>query len=160
MQRCDELGAISDEPGCITRTFHSPAMQRANKLVGHWMRSAEMTVHEDAAFNLLGRWKSPRRGAKTFLLGSHLDTVRNAGRFDGPLGVLLPIVALSELRRRGIVLPFAVEILGFSEEEGVRYGVPFIGRRIPQRLQVPQHRTQQAETTRLLCEIRMIGRSV
>ena len=78
MQRCDALGKISEEPGKLTRTFASPAMRRTNQLVGAWMREAGLQVRVDAAFNLLGRWESKKRGAKTFLLGSHLDTVRNA----------------------------------------------------------------------------------
>lgn len=129
MRRCDELGAISDEPGCITRTFHSPAMQRANKTVARWMRAANMSVHEDAAFNLIGRWESPKRGAKTFLLGSHLDTVRNAGKYDGPLGVLLAIACVQNLREQKVTLPFVLEIVGFSDEEGVRYQTTYLGSR-------------------------------
>lgn len=129
MQRCDELGAISDEPGCITRTFHSPAMQRANKLVARWMRDAGMVVREDGAFNLLGRWESAHRGAKTFLLGSHLDTVRNAGKYDGPLGVLLAIACVENLREQGVTFPFHLEIVGFSDEEGVRYQTTYLGSR-------------------------------
>ena len=129
MRRCDELGAISDEPGCITRTFHSPAMQRANKLVASWMRDAGLSVREDAAFNLLGRWESSRRGAKTFLLGSHLDTVHNAGKYDGPLGVLLAIACVENLQTSGITLPFHLEIVGFSDEEGVRYQTTYLGSR-------------------------------
>jgi allantoate deiminase len=93
MRQCDELGAISDEAGRLTRTFASPAMRRANRLVGSWMRAAGLHVREDAAFNLLGRWNSTQPGAKTFLLGSHLDTVRDAGKYDGPLGVLAAIAA-------------------------------------------------------------------
>lgn len=129
MRRCDELGAISDERGCLTRTFHSPAMQRANKLVARWMRAAGMAVNEDAAFNLIGRLESPRRGAKTFLLGSHLDTVRNAGKYDGPLGVLLAIACVQNLREQRIALPFHLEIVGFSDEEGVRYQTTYLGSR-------------------------------
>ena len=129
MRRCDELGAISDEPGCLTRTFHSPAMQRANKLVARWMRGVGLSVREDAAFNLLGRWESPRRGVKTFLLGSHLDTVRNAGKYDGPLGVLLAIACVENLREQGVTLPFHLEIVGFSDEEGVRYQTTYLGSR-------------------------------
>ena len=101
MRRCDELGAITDEPGRLTRTFHSPAMSRANALVGSWMREAGLDVREDAAFNLLGRWPSPRRGARTLLLGSHLDTVRDAGKYDGPLGVLVALAAVEHLRASG-----------------------------------------------------------
>src|SRR6185436_11794849 len=119
MRRCDELGAISDEPGRITRTFASPAMRRANKLVGSWMREAGLQLREDAAFNLLGRWNSAQRGAKTLLLGSHLDTVRDAGKYDGPLGVLAAMAAVQQLREERATLPVDVEIAGFSDEEGV-----------------------------------------
>jgi len=129
MRRCDELGAISEEPGRLTRTFASPAMRRATKLVGSWMRDAGLAVREDAAFNLLGRWSSARRGAKTLLLGSHLDTVRDAGKYDGSLGVLIAVAAVQSLRERGAILPFNVEIVGFSDEEGVRYQTTYLGSR-------------------------------
>ncbi len=127
MQRCDALGKISEEPGRLTRTFASPAMKRANKLVGSWMREADLNVREDAAFNLLGRWPSAQRDAKTFLLGSHLDTVRDAGKYDGPLGVLTAIAAVQILRDRGAKLPFHLEVVGFSDEEGVRYQTAYLG---------------------------------
>jgi allantoate deiminase len=127
MRRCDALGKISEELGRLTRTFASSAMRRANKLAGVWMREAGMSVREDAAFNLLGRWDSTERGAKTFLLGSHLDTVRDAGKYDGPLGVLAAIAAVQLLRARGAKLPFNVEIVGFSDEEGVRYQTAYLG---------------------------------
>ena len=129
MQRCDELGAISEEPGRLTRTFASPAMRRANKLVGSWMRDAGLQVREDAAFNLLGRWNSTQPNAKTFLLGSHLDTVRDAGKYDGPLGVLTAIAAVQLLRERDVKLPFNLEVVGFSDEEGVRYQTAYLGSR-------------------------------
>jgi allantoate deiminase len=129
----DELGRVTDEPGRLTRTFLSPAMKRANALVGGWMNEAGLKVRVDSVGNLIGRRPadhSPlasRLSPKTLLLGSHLDTVRDAGRFDGPLGVLLPIVALAELKRRGTKLPFPVEVLGFSEEEGVRFASAYLG---------------------------------
>ncbi len=126
----DELGAITDEPGRLTRTFLSPAMRAANARVAEWMRGTGLAVREDTVGNLIGRLEAAPRArgrAKTLLLGSHLDTVREAGRFDGALGVLLPIVALAELQRRGVVLPFAVEVLGFSEEEGVRFASAYLG---------------------------------
>jgi len=129
MRRCDELGSITDEPGKITRTFASLAMRRANKLVGAWMRETGLQVREDAAFNLIGRWNSEKRGAKTFLLGSHLDTVRDAGKYDGPLGVLAAIAAGQLLRERNIKLPFNLEVVGFSDEEGVRYQTAYLGSR-------------------------------
>ncbi|RXK55604.1 allantoate amidohydrolase [Oleiharenicola lentus] len=125
----EELGAITDEPGRLTRTFLSPGMKRANALVGGWMKDAGLKVRVDTVGNLIGRLEPQSRNPrpKTLLLGSHLDTVRDAGRFDGPLGVLLPIVALAELKRRAVQLPFAVEVLGFSEEEGVRFASAYLG---------------------------------
>ncbi len=123
----DELAKITDEPGRLTRTFLSPAMRRANTCVNGWMRDAGLVVREDAVGNVIGRLEASRPRAKTLLLGSHLDTVRDAGRFDGALGVLLPIAALAELRRRKMALPFAVEVLGFSEEEGVRFASAYLG---------------------------------
>ncbi len=129
MRRADELGAISDEPGRLTRTFHSPAMQRANALVGGWMREAGLDVREDAAFNLIGRWPCAKPKAKTLLLGSHLDTVRDAGKYDGPLGVLTALAVVQQLKAEGIALPFHVEVIGFSDEEGVRYQTTYLGSR-------------------------------
>jgi allantoate deiminase len=102
-------------------------MRRANALVGGWMRAAGMSVREDGAGNLVGRLAPGRKGARTLLAGSHLDTVRDAGRFDGVLGVLLPIAALEVLRSRGARLPYGVEVLGFSEEEGVRFASAYLG---------------------------------
>jgi len=123
----EELGRVTDEPGRLTRTFLSPAMKRANRLVAGWMRTAGLKVRTDPVGNLVGRLAGTDPRAKTLLLGSHLDTVRDAGMLDGPLGVLLPIVALAELRSRGVQLPFAVEVIGFSEEEGVRFASAYLG---------------------------------
>jgi len=129
----NQLGKISDDEGALTRTFLSPAMRRANGCVAQWMHDAGLDVREDAVGNLIGRLEpTPRAGGqgavpRALLLGSHLDTVRNAGRFDGALGVLLPIAALHELQVRGVSLPFAVEVLGFSEEEGVRFSSAYLG---------------------------------
>jgi allantoate deiminase len=123
----DELGRVTEEPGRLTRTFLSPAMQQANARVARWMRTAGLKVREDTVGNLIGRLASSNPRAKTLLLGSHLDTVRDAGRFDGALGVLLPIVVLAELQRKKIALPFHVEALGFSEEEGVRFASAYLG---------------------------------
>ena len=129
MRRCDELGAISDEPERLTRTFHSPAMQRANALVGSWMRAAGLEVREDAAYNLIGRSPCANAKARTLLLGSHLDTVRDAGKYDGPLGVMAALAVVAQLRAEKIPLPFHVEIIGFSDEEGVRHQTTYLGSR-------------------------------
>jgi allantoate deiminase len=127
--RCRELAAISEEPGALTRPFASPAMARANALVAGWMEQAGMTTRTDAAGNLVGRIAGADLEAGTLLLGSHLDTVRDAGAFDGPLGVLVAVAAVAELRARDVTLPFAVDVYGFADEEGLRYGAAYLGSR-------------------------------
>ena len=127
MACCEALGQISEEDGKLTRTFASPAMRRANEFVGRCLRQAGFATRQDAAFNLIGRWNCRLPGAKTFLLGSHLDTVRDAGKYDGPLGVFVAIAAAQLLRQRGGQLPFHLEIVGFSDEEGVRYQTAYLG---------------------------------
>ncbi len=130
LKRLAALAAISDEPGKITRTFASSAMKRANRLVASWMRAAGMTPRVDAVGNLIGHYPGAQPGAKVFLLGSHLDTVRNAGKFDGPLGVLLAIACVEKLHRQRIRLPFALEVIGFADEEGVRYQTAYLGSKV------------------------------
>ncbi len=129
MERLDALGRISEEPDRLTRTFCSPAMRRANDLVGSWMRDAGMTVSEDALGNLVGKYAGRDDRAKTFILGSHLDTVRGAGKFDGPLGVVTAIACVQQLNEQKIRLPFGLEVIAFADEEGVRYRTTFLGSR-------------------------------
>ena len=130
MQRIEALAKISDEPGNLTRTFASPAMRRANELVGGWMRGAGMKTRTDAIGNLIGHYAGQKPGAKILLLGSHLDTVRNAGNFDGPLGVVLAVACVEELHRQKVRLPFAIEVIGFADEEGVRYQTGYLGSKV------------------------------
>jgi allantoate deiminase len=129
MERIEALARISDEAGRLTRTFCSPAMRRANGLVESWMRAAGMKVREDAIGNLIGHYPAATRHARILLLGSHLDTVRNAGKFDGPLGVVLAIACVEHLRQHRLRLPFAIEVCGFADEEGVRYQSACLGSR-------------------------------
>src|SRR3954452_11510873 len=112
MERIEALARISEEPDRLTRTFGSPAMRQANELVGSWMREAGMTVSEDAIGNLIGRYPGHDGRGKTFLLGSHLDTVRDAGKFDGPLGVLTAIACVQHLHQNKTQLPFNIEVIG------------------------------------------------
>jgi allantoate deiminase len=127
--RCRELAAVSEEDGRLTRRFATPAMARANALVGEWMEAAGLAVRIDAAGNLVGHRAGTDPGAGTLLLGSHLDTVRDAGAFDGPLGVLAAVACVERLRAEGAELPFAIDVLGFSDEEGLRYGTAYLGSR-------------------------------
>lgn len=124
--RIDALAAISDEKGMITRTFLSEAARQANRVVAEWMQKAGLRTREDAVGNLLGHSASDA-GTPTFLLGSHLDSVRNAGRFDGTLGVLLTIEAVDVLRSSQVPLPFSLAVTGFSDEEGVRFQNGYLG---------------------------------
>ena len=104
-------------------------MARANALVGRWMAEAGMAVRVDAAGNLVGHLPGSDPEAGTLLLGSHLDTVRDAGAFDGPLGVLAAIECVARLRAEDVGLPFSVDVLGFSDEEGLRFGTAYLGSR-------------------------------
>lgn len=127
LQRCRELAAITDVPGETTRTFLSPAMRRVNDLVATWMHGCGLIVRMDAVGNLRGRREATTSSAKTFVLASHLDTVPNAGAYDGVLGVVMALSVVESLR--DTPLPFAMEVIAFSEEEGVRFSFPFIGSR-------------------------------
>ena len=127
--RCRELATVSEEAGRLTRPFASAAMARANEVVGSWMEQAGMATRTDAAGNLVGHLPGAELDAGTLLLGSHLDTVRDAGAFDGALGVILAIACVERLRAREITLPFAVDVYGFADEEGLRYGTAYLGSR-------------------------------
>lgn len=125
LTRCAELAQITDEPGRITRGFLTDAMERANTLVANWMEQAGLCTELDVAGNLIGTLPSHLDNAPVLVFGSHLDTVRDAGAYDGVLGVLLALAVVEELD--GASLPFDLEIVAFADEEGLRYGVPFLG---------------------------------
>jgi allantoate deiminase len=127
LDRIEQLAVITDEPGSIHRTFLSPAMAWANVLVGGWMKEAGGEVSEDGWGNLIGHWPGGNPDAPTLLIGSHLDTVPNAGKFDGPLGVLIAVASIEALARRGVRLPFNVDVIGFSDEEGTRFHSAYLG---------------------------------
>ena len=121
MQRCDLLAILSEEPDRVTRRFATPPMHQVHELLKGWLLAAGMTMEIDAIGNLIGRYEANQPGAKTLLLGSHLDTVRDAGKYDGLLGVMVALACLERLHARGEHLPFALELLGFADEEGLRY---------------------------------------
>jgi allantoate deiminase len=129
MRRCLELGAVSEEAERLTRRYGTAAMRQVNELVAGWMRDAGMQTRRDAVGNLIGRYEGVEAGAKTLLLGSHLDTVRDACRYDGPLGVMVALGAVEQLQAYGVRLPFAVEVVGFADEEGLRYRTSYLGSR-------------------------------
>jgi allantoate deiminase len=128
LSRCQTLARFSEDPAGIRRTFLSPPMRACHQAITEWMRSLGMTAHLDAVGNLRGVYAAADGAASTrLLIGSHLDTVPDAGAYDGILGVVLAVSLIESLEGRH--LPFAIELVGFSEEEGVRFAVPFIGSR-------------------------------
>jgi allantoate deiminase len=127
MERCDALGGISEEPHRLTRRYGTPAMREVNSLVAGYMRAAGLATRRDNIGNIIGRYAGSCADGPTLLLGSHLDSVRDAGRYDGPLGVLVAIAAVSRLHARGEQLPFAIEVYGFADEEGLRFHHAYLG---------------------------------
>jgi len=125
--RCQVLARMSETPGAITRTFCSKPMREAHHALRGWMEEAGMRVSVDHAGNLRGVYPAREGGEACLLIGSHIDTVPDAGAYDGVLGVVLGIGLVAGLGGRR--LSFAIEVVAFSEEEGVRFGVPFIGSR-------------------------------
>ena len=132
--RVAELGAISEESGRLTRWFFSDAMTRVHARFAEWAESAGLSCGVDPADNLRLRWTSPgvvstaeNTPRPLLVIGSHLDTVRDAGRYDGPLGVLTGLACVEQLQARGEAPPFDVEVVGFSDEEGLRFQTAYLG---------------------------------
>jgi allantoate deiminase len=127
--RIDALAAISEDDDHLTRIFLTREHRTAADLILTWMREAGMRAHLDAIGNVCGRYEAERPGLPCLMLGSHYDTVRDAGKWDGPLGVITAIACVADLNRRGKRLPFAIEVTGFADEEGVRYASTLLGSR-------------------------------
>jgi N-carbamoyl-L-amino-acid hydrolase len=133
MEWCETIGAWSDTDNSadadfdLTCAYMTPAHRRTAAQLMDWMREAGMDAHIDAVGNVVGVYRSDAPGAKTLMTGSHYDTVRNGGKYDGRLGILLPIAIVRHLHQRGEKLPFHFEIVGFAEEEGVRFKSTFLG---------------------------------
>ena len=123
MARLGVLATFSDERPALTRLFLSPAHKAAALRVARWMAEAGMAVSTDAVGNVVGRYEAAEPGRPALILGSHIDTVRDAGRYDGALGVLAAITAVAELDAAGERLPYALEVIAFGDEEGVRFPV-------------------------------------
>ena len=127
MEWAEEIGAWSEDEGALTCTYMTDSHRRTADQIAHWMREAGMHAHIDAVGNVVGRYLSTDPQAKTLMTGSHYDTVRNGGKYDGREGILLPIAIVRHLHEKGETLPFHFEIIGFSEEEGVRFKSTFLG---------------------------------
>ena len=129
VQRIDELAAISESPGAITRICFSAEHRRAADLILGWMEAAGLAARMDEIGNVIGRYEGEVPGLPCLMLGSHFDTVRDAGKWDGPLGVLTALECVAEIARAGKRLPFALEVIGFADEEGVRFSSTLLGSR-------------------------------
>src|SRR5258705_3622004 len=127
--RINELAPISETPEHLTRIFLTKEHRAAADLILGWMRDAGMRAHLDAIGNVCGRYEGEVAGSPCLMLGSHYDTVRDAGKWDGPLGLITAISCVAELHRRGKRLPFAIEVTGFADEEGVRFASTLLGSR-------------------------------
>ena len=127
--RINELGAISEAKEHLARIFLTPEHRAAADLILGWMRDAGMRAHLDAIGNVCGRYEGTSPKLPCLMLGSHYDTVRDAGKWDGPLGLITAISCVADLNRRGKRLPFAIEVTGFADEEGVRFASTLLGSR-------------------------------
>jgi allantoate deiminase len=127
--RINQLGAISGTPEHLARIFLTPEHRTAADLILSWMREAGMTAHLDAIGNVCGRYEGERPGLPCLMLGSHYDTVRDAGKWDGPLGLITAISCVADLYKRERRLPLAIEVTGFADEEGVRFASTLLGSR-------------------------------
>ena len=127
MEWADVIGAWSDADAGLTCAYLTPAHRRTAAQIAAWMRDAGMETHIDAVGNVVGRYAARDPSAKTLVTGSHYDTVRNGGKYDGRLGILLPIALVRALHERGERLPYHLDVVGFAEEEGVRFRSTFLG---------------------------------
>ena len=129
MQWLDELAECSEDPVELTRRYLTPEHAQAAEIVMQRMREAGMSAWLDAVGNVVGRFPGGRPGARRLILGSHLDTVRNAGKYDGALGVMLPIACLKTLHERGERPDYPIDVIAFGDEEGLRFQATLIGSR-------------------------------
>jgi allantoate deiminase len=129
VERIERLASVSESRTALTRVFLTAEHRAAAELLLTWMREAGMAAHMDAIGNVVGRYEGASPKAPALLLGSHFDTVRNAGKWDGPLGVITAIACVADLNRRGKRFPFAIEVIAFADEEGVRFSSTLLGSR-------------------------------
>src|SRR3954452_24770134 len=125
LARCDVLAGCSEEPARLTRTFLRPPMRTVHERLRGWMETANLDVRVDAVGNMIGRRPGRTASARVFVVGSHIDTVPDAGKYDGVLGMLLGVAAAEALTSRRFAR--TLDVIAYSEEEGVRFRTPYIG---------------------------------
>ena len=129
-ERINELAAITEQPGMVTRTYGSAAFIQGAALVATWMHDAGLQTSTDHIGNVRGRLLCQEADAQTFIIGSHMDTVVDAGKFDGPLGIIMGLDLLENIVINKIALPFNVELIAFADEEGVRFHTTYLGSKV------------------------------
>ena len=129
LDRAESLARHSDSPDHYTRTWLTPAHRAAAVQIGEWMRKAGMEVRTDGVGNVIGRYEGIEPGARAVVTGSHFDSVRNGGKYDGVLGILIPIACVALLHRRGERRAHAIEVVAFADEEGARFQTSFLASR-------------------------------
>lgn len=127
LERIEILGAVSSDSDGLTRIFLSNEMDIASKLIQSWMNNAGLVASVDPMQNVVGSWPTEKAKSPSIHMGSHYDTVINAGKYDGPLGLLLCIAAVEILRIEGYEPKHHINVLGFCDEEGVRFSSTFLG---------------------------------
>ena len=128
MARCERLAQISEEPGKLTRRYGTPALREARDEVEGWLREAGLATRTDAVGNLFGRREGGPPGTPALMLGSHIDSVRDAGKYDGPLGVLTALACVEGLAAQpDAAPPLPIEVAAFADEEGLRFPTVFLG---------------------------------
>ena len=127
VERIEILGNISDESYCLSRFYGTPAHKKAGEILIQWMENAGMEVTKDHIGNIRGILHSTNTNAKHFVIGSHYDSVFNAGNYDGPLGILLGLEVAQRIYEKQIMLPFHLNIVAFADEEGSRFNTAYLG---------------------------------
>ena len=130
LSRINELAAITEQPGIVARTYGTKAFSEAATLVQLWMNVAGLQTRKDNIGNIRGRLISLNENAKTLVIASHIDTVINAGKFDGPLGVIMGLDLIENIVANNLQLPFNIELIAFADEEGVRFHTTYLGSKV------------------------------
>jgi allantoate deiminase len=130
LERINELAAISDSEQGITRMYGTPAFIAGCQKVSEWMEAAGLQTRIDNIGNVRAVLSCNKPDAKTLVIASHIDTVVNAGRFDGPLGVLMGLDIIEQLTHSDAPLPFHIELIAFCDEEGVRFHTTYLGSQV------------------------------
>jgi allantoate deiminase len=158
LARAEELAALTERPGMLARSYLTPQHRQAGERIRAWMREAGMQAGFDALGNVVGRYEGTRPGAPAIMTGSHMDTVVDAGKYDGLFGVLAPIACVAELHAQGRRLAFPLEVIAFGDEEGVRFGTSMMGSKaLAGRFDASVLETRDAQGTSLSEALRAFG---